>query len=107
MTDHDDASTFTDVLARFGDDGTKDLFRRLLEDALQDLVDAEVTAKIGAGRHERTETRSNWRNGGRDRSLSTPSGDVELRIPKLRVGSFFPSLGEPRRRVDKALWTRS
>ena len=104
MTYHDDASTFADVLARFGDDGTKDLFRRLLEQALQDLIDAEVTAKIGAGRHERTETRSNYRNGNRERDLSTPAGDVELRIPKLRAGSFFPSLLEPRRRVDKALW---
>jgi len=43
MTRHDDASTLADVLARFGDDGTKDLFRRLLEEALQDLIDAEVT----------------------------------------------------------------
>ena len=104
MTHHDDASTFTDVLAHFGDDGTKELFRRLLEQALQDLIDAEVTAKIGASRHERTDTRSNYRNGHRDRDLSTPAGDVELRIPKLRAGSFFPSLLEPRRRVDKALW---
>jgi putative transposase len=104
MTHHDDASTFTDVLAHFGDDGTKDLFRRLLEQALQDLIDAEVTAKIGAGRHERTDTRSNYRNGHRERDLSTPAGDLELRIPKLRAGSFFPSLLEPRRRVDKALW---
>ena len=104
MTHHDDASTFADVLAHFGDDGTKELFRRLLEAALQDLIDAEVTAKIGAGRHERTDTRSNYRNGNRGRDLSTPAGDVELRIPKLRAGSFFPSLLEPRRRVDKALW---
>jgi putative transposase len=44
------------------------------------------------------------RNGGRPRLLSTPAGDIELRIPKLRVGSFFPSLLEPRRRVDRALW---
>ena len=104
MTHHDDASTFGDVLAHFGDDGTKDLFRSLLEQALQDLIDAEVTAQIGAGRHERTDTRSNYRNGARERGLSTPAGDVELRIPKLRAGSFFPSLLEPRRRVDKALW---
>lgn len=48
--------------------------------------------------------RSNQRNGSRSRLLSTPAGDVELRIPKVRVGSFFPSLLEPRRRVDKALW---
>ena len=104
MTYPDDASTFADVLARFGDDGTKDLFRALLEQALQDLIDAEVTAQIGAGRHERTDSRSNYRNGTRERDLSTPAGDVELRIPKLRAGSFFPSLLEPRRRVDKALW---
>ncbi|MEZ5176268.1 MAG: IS256 family transposase [Acidimicrobiia bacterium] len=104
MTHHDDASTFADVLARFGDDGTKELFRGLLEQTLQDLIDAEVTAQIGAGRHERTESRSNYRNGTRERALSTQAGDVGLRIPKLRAGSFFPSLLEPRRRVDKALW---
>ena len=92
------------MLAHFGDDGTKELFRCLLEQALQDLIDAEVTAKIGAGRHERTDSRSNYRNGNRERTLSSPSGDLELRIPKLRAGSFFPSLLEPRRRVDKALW---
>lgn len=104
MAHHDDASTYADLLARLGDDGTKELFRRLLEQALQDLIDAELTSEIGAGRHQRSESRSNWRNGGRNRTLSTPAGDVELRIPKVRVGSFFPSLLEPRRRVDKALW---
>ena len=104
MPRHDDASTLGDELARFGDDGTKELFRRLLEDPLQDLIDAEVTAQIGAGRHERTDTRSNYCSGGRDRDRSTRAGDVELRIPKLRAGSFLPSLLEPRGRVDKALW---
>ena len=104
MAHHDDASVYADLLARLGDDGTKELFRRLLEQALQELIDAELTTQIGASRHERTETRSNYRNGGRPRTLSTPAGDLELRIPKLKVGSFFPSLLEPRRRVDKALW---
>jgi putative transposase len=104
MAHRDDASTYVDLLARLGDEGTKELFRRLLEQALQDLVDAELTAHIGADRHERSDARSNYRNGGRSRTLSTPAGDVELRIPKVRVGSFFPSLLEPRRRVDKALW---
>jgi putative transposase len=101
---HNDDAALADVLARLGDEGAKDLFRRLLEEALQQLIDAELTAAIGAGPHERTETRTNQRNGGRPRLLSTPAGDVELRIPKVRVGSFFPSLLEPRRRVDKALW---
>ncbi len=87
MAHRDDASTFADVLARLGDEGTKDLFRRLLEQALQDLIDVELTTRIGAGRHERSDARSNYRNGGRTRTLSTPAGDVELRIPKVRVGS--------------------
>lgn len=104
MAHHDDASTYADLLARLGDEGSKELFRRLLEEALQELIDTELSAQIGAGRHERSEARSNYRNGGRARTLSTPAGDVQLRIPKLRVGSFFPSLLEPRRRVDKALW---
>jgi len=106
MTCHDDASTFANVLAHFAGDGTKELFRRLLETTLQGLIDAEVTAKIAAGRHERTDTRSNCRNGNRDRTLSSPSDDLELRIPKLRAGSFVPSLLEPRRRVDEALWAQ-
>ena len=104
MTHHDDASTYADLLARLGDDGSKELFRRLLEDALQELIDAELTAQIGADRYQRSESRSNHRNGGRPKTLSTPAGDLELRIPKLKVGSFFPALLEPRRRVDKALW---
>ena len=71
---------------------------------MQDLIDAELTTAIGAAPHERTDSRVTQRNGARARLLSTPAGDIELRIPKLRVGSFFPSLLEPRRRVDRALW---
>jgi transposase-like protein len=44
------------------------------------------------------------RNGARERLLSTKPGDLQLRIPKLRSGSFYPSLLEPRRRIDRALW---
>src|SRR5215211_7577676 len=101
---HDDDARVADLIGRLGDGDTKDLFRRLLERGMQDLVDAELTAAIGAGPHERTEARTNQRNGARPRLLSTPAGDIELRIPKLRMGSFFPSLLEPRRRVDRALW---
>ena len=90
MTHHDDAVTFSDVLAHFGDDGTKELFRRLLEQALQDLIDAEVTAKIGASRHERTDERSNYRNGHRDKTLSCPSGDLELRIEEAAGRIVLP-----------------
>jgi len=103
MTHNDDARV-ADLLARLGDGDSRELFRRLLQDGMQELIDAELTASIGAERHERTESRSNQRNGSRSRLLSTPAGDIEVRIPKLRVGSFFPSLLEPRRRVDRALW---
>ena len=72
MTHHDDASTYADLLARLGDDGTKELFRRLLEQALQELIDVELTAQIGADRHQRSESRVNYRTGGRPRVLSTP-----------------------------------
>jgi len=70
---------------------------------LQELIEAEAAAKIGAARYERTETRVNERNGARDRLLTTQAGDIELRIPKLRHGSFLPSVLEPRRRIDQAL----
>jgi putative transposase len=70
----------------------------------QALIEAELTAVIGAAPHERTETRTAQRNGSRPRTLTTTAGDLELRIPKLRAGSFFPSLLERRRRVDQALF---
>lgn len=90
MTRDDDAR-LGDLLAHLGEGDTRDLFRMLLERGMQELIDAELTATIGAERHERSETRTNHRNGGRTRMLSTPTGDIELRIPKLRAGSFFPS----------------
>lgn len=103
MTREDDARV-ADLVARLGDADATDLFRRLVQRGMQDLIDAELSAAIGAEPHERTESRTNQRNGARTRTVSTPAGDVELKIPKLRVGSFYPSLLEPRRRVDKALW---
>jgi len=94
----------TAVATSLVDDTTRTLFRDLLARGLQDLIEAELTGRIGAAPHERTDTRTTLRNGHRPRLLSTPAGDVELAIPKTRTGSFFPSLLEPRRRVDQALW---
>lgn len=81
-----------------------DVFRRLLQAGLQDLIDAEATAVIGAKRYERSGRRTTRRNGSRSKTLATTAGEVDLAIPKLRTGSFFPSLLSPRRRVDKALY---
>lgn len=78
--------------------------RTSLEWILQQLIETEATARIGAGRRERSEERTAQRNGHRARLLSTPAGDVELAIPKLREGSFFPSLLERRRRIDRTLY---
>lgn len=71
---------------------------------LQELINVEATQVIGAAPYERTETRTNERNGSRSRILATQAGGMELRIPKLRKGSFLPSILEPRRRIDRALY---
>jgi transposase-like protein len=60
-----------------------------------------VEGLIGAARHERTAARTGHRNGYRPRVLATAAGDLELRIPKLRAGSFFPSLLERRRWIRR------
>lgn len=100
LTDHD-LSELLDAL-KAGE--LTDVVRSSLAWILQELIEAEATAQIGAGRHERTESRTAQRNGHRPRLVSTAAGDVELKIPKLRTGSFFPSLLERRRRIDRALF---
>jgi putative transposase len=70
---------------------------------MQELIELEATDVIGAKPYERTDSRVNERNGHRPRMLSTQAGDIELKIPKLSHGSFFPALLEPRRRIDQAL----
>lgn len=67
------------------------------------LMDAEVSAAIGATRYERTADRTAHRNGSRTRRWDTRVGTIELRIPKITPGSYFPSLLEPRRRAEQAL----
>jgi transposase-like protein len=79
------------------------VFVELIRAGLQALIEAEATEKIGAGRYQRSEDRGTHRNGHRPKTVSTTSGDIEVKIPKLRSGSFFPSLLERRRRIDKAL----
>ena len=81
-----------------------DLVRELAEWALQQLIEVEASAVIGADAWERTDGRVTHRNGHRPRVLSTKAGDLQLGIPKLRKGSFFPEILEPRRRIDQALY---
>jgi putative transposase len=81
-----------------------DLIRESVQVALQEMIELEATERIGAAPYERTESRVTERNGHRPRMLTTKAGDVELRIPKLRKGSFLPVILEPRRRIDQALY---
>ena len=93
-----------EVLTAIRAGGDIDVVRQGVALMLQALIDAEATARIGADRFERTDSRTTQRNGTRDRLLSTKAGDVDLKIPKLRQGSFFPSILERRRRIDRALF---
>ena len=84
-------------------EGDVDFLREALTVLVQALMEAEVTARIGAAHGERSPERSTYRNGYRDRAWDTRVGTVGLRIPKLREGTYFPSLLEPRRRSERAL----
>jgi len=81
-----------------------ELIPELARYGLQQLIELEASAAVGADRHERSEERTNYRNGYRPRTLTTQVGDLALQIPKLRAGSFIPSILEPRRRIDQALY---
>src|SRR5260221_289652 len=83
--------------------GDGDSGRAVAEAVLQIVMKADVEGLIGAGRHERTGDRLNYRNGYRARSLDTRLGPLSLRIPKLRQGSYFPPFLEPRKTAEKAL----
>ena len=80
-----------------------DFLREAVRALVQELMEIEVTRQIGAARHERTPERKTHRNGYRHRSWDTRVGTIDLHIPKLRRGSYFPSWLEPRRRAEKAL----
>ncbi|WP_370518775.1 IS256 family transposase [Microlunatus sp. Gsoil 973] len=97
-------SVVSELLEAFRAGEGVDLIRESVRTVMQELIETEVAEQVGAGRYERTDTRTNQRNGSRPRLLSTQAGDVELRIPKLRQRSFFPVILERRRRIDQALY---
>ena len=81
----EDRLPLAELLAKAGEG---DFLRVIAESVMQLLMEADVEGVIGAGRHERTLERATYRNGYRDRSLDTRLGSLQLRIPKLRQGSF-------------------
>jgi transposase-like protein len=83
--------------------GEGDFLRSVAEAVLQLLMETDAEGLIGAGRHERSPERLNYRNGYRERTLDTRLGSLQLRVPKLRQGSYFPPFLEPRKMTERAL----
>ena len=97
-------SALSELLEAFRTGDGVDMIRESVRTVLQELVEFEAAGVIGAERYERTDERVTERNGTRPKLMATKAGDIELKIPKLRKGSFFPSILEPRRRIDQALY---
>jgi putative transposase len=95
--------TADQVVAWLRSEEGADLVREGLRWLVGELMEAEVCELIGAKRGERTEDRATHRNGYRTRRWDTRAGEIELQIPKIRRGSYFPSFLEPRRRSEQAL----
>ena len=98
-----DSMDILELFRKRGMDGDVDFLREALAVLVEGVMDAEASVKAGAGYGERSLDRVTQRNGYRSRSWDTRVGTMELRIPKMRDGSYFPSLLEPRRRSEKAL----
>jgi transposase-like protein len=98
-----DSMDLLELLRKRGEDGDVDFLREALQVLVEGIMDAEVSARIGAEYGERSPDRLTHRNGYRTRAWDTRVGTMDLRIPKLRDGSYFPSLLEPRRRSERAL----
>jgi putative transposase len=96
----EDRMALNELMQKAGDG---DFLRSVAEMVLQMLMEADVEGLIGAGRHERSADRLNYRNGFRERTLDTRLGSLALRIPKLRQGSYFPPFMEARKTSEKAL----
>lgn len=96
----DNSMTFSNTLMQLGGE---DFLRELTEFMLDHIMEADVTQRINAEPHERSDERETYRNGYRDRQYNTLLGTLELRIPKLREGTYFPLFLEARRLSEKAL----
>ena len=94
---------FLEYLRNTGMDLDGDFLRESIALLTRLLMEAEVSEQIGAERYERSDDRLDHRNGYRERNWETRVGDIAVRIPKLRRGSYFPSFLEPRRRAERAL----
>ena len=95
--------TIAEVVREVLRDEHADVIRESVRAVAQELMEAEISELIGAQRGERTEDRATHRNGYRPRRWDTRAGEIELQIPKIRQGSYFPSFLQPRKRSEQAL----
>ena len=98
-----DRMTIAEVVREVLRDEHADVIRESVRAVAQELMEAEISELIGAQRGERTEDRATHRNGYRPRRWDTRAGEIELQIPKIRQGSYFPSFLQPRKRSEQAL----
>jgi putative transposase len=91
------------LLRKAGLEPDTDFLREGVRVLIQALMEAEVSAHLHAERHERTAERTGQRNGYRERAWDTRVGTISLQVPRVRDGSYFPALLEPRRRAERAL----
>ena len=97
-------TTATMALTELAEKGADiDVLRQMVQFMAQRLMELDVEGRCGAGYDEKSPERLNSRNGYRERTWDTRAGAVELKIPKLRQGSYFPEFLEPRRTAEKAL----
>jgi len=83
--------------------GDTDVLREGVQTLAQALMELEVAQHVGAEPYERTTSRTGQRNGTRERQWDTRVGTIDLRVPRVRDGSFFPALLDPRKRAERAL----
>jgi putative transposase len=93
----------TELLCKARMEHDADFLREGVRLLSQVVMEIEVEEHVGASRHERTPGRTGQRNGYRERSWDTRVGTVELKVPRIREGGYFPSLLVPRRRAERAL----
>ncbi len=98
-----DRMTIAEVVREVMRDEHADVIRESVRVVAQELMEAEISELIGAQHGERTEDRATHRNGYRPRRWDTRAGEIELQIPKIRQGSYFPSFLQPRKRSEQAL----
>jgi len=98
----DDSLPLSELMCKAGSE-SQDFLRTAIEMMARMLMEMEVLQRTGAALNERSEDRLVQRNGYRPRRWDTRAGTIELQIPKLRQGSYFPSILEPRRRAERAL----